>query len=187
MNDRQILAALQNREESALEELTRQHRRKGIRLAKHILGNDEDAEEIWNDALLQVWNAVPPAKPDNLGAYLHTVIRNLSIKRLEQRNAQKRGGGSQTVSLEQMPEYRQPAHGATVEQLMEQRMLDEAVNRFLTALPKETCTIFVYHYGSGRSIREIAEAFDISQSKVAVTLMRVRMKLRQYLKEEGWL
>lgn len=188
MNDRQILAALQRRDESALKELTRQHYKAGFRLAKRILKNDGDAEEVWNDALLHLWNAVPPAEPDNLGAYLHTVIKNLAIKRLERRNAQKRGGGDMAVSLEGMPEHMQPPQrGATVEQLMEARMLDEAVNRFLSKLPEETVTIFVHHYGNHRSFTEIAKEFGISRSKVAVTLMRTRIKLRQYLNEEGWL
>ncbi len=188
MNDRQILALLQRRDESALAALTAAYRPMGLRIARNILQSDEDAEEVWNDALLNLWNAVPPAEPDDLGAYLHTAVRHLALKRLEKRQARKRGGGRAETSLDALPEHRHPASGGkTVEELMEARMLEEAVNRFLSTLPEETLTIFVHHYGNHRSFTEIAKAFGISRSKVAVTLMRVRKKLRQYLNEEGWL
>jgi len=186
LKDRQILELLCARDERALSELTRQHGKEGLRLAKKILGNEEDAAEVWNDALLHIWNAIPPARPENLAAYLRTAVKRLALQRLEKRTAKKRGGGESPVSLEALPQHMQPAQ-RTVEQLMEERILDEAVNRFLASLPKETRTIFVHHYGNGSSIREIAEAFGITQSKVAVTLMRTRLKLRQYLNGEGWL
>lgn len=186
MHDREILELLQRRDESALKQLTAAHGDRCIRLAKKILGNDEDAAEVWNDALLHIWSAIPPAKPANLGAYLRTAVKRLALQRLEKRSAAKRGGKEGTVSLDAIPADLQPSC-STVERLMEERMLDDAVNRFLSSLPKETRTIFVHHYGNGRSIREIAEAFDISQSKVAVTLMRTRIRLRKYLIEEGWL
>ena len=186
MNDRQILELLHQRDEAALKALTEQHSAACIRLAKRILGDDSDAAEVWDDALLHIWNAIPPAEPDNLAAYLRTAVKRLALQRREAQQAKKRGGGETAVSLEAIPENLQPAH-SSVEQLMEERMLDEAVNRFLSTLPKEARTIFVHHYGNGRSIREIAEAFDITQSKVAVTLMRIRIKLRKYLNGEGWL
>ena len=186
-NDQQIIELLKRRDEAALSELTRQHGKACTRLAKQILGTDEDAKEVWNDALLAIWNAIPPAEPENLAAYLRTAVKRLALQRQQKQHAQKRGGGEVPVSLEGMPEQTLPVQQSSVEQLMEGRMLEEAVNRFLASLPKETRTIFVHHYGNGRSIREIAEAFGITQSKVAVTLMRTRLKLRKYLNGEGWL
>ena len=37
------------------------------------------------------------------------------------------------------------------------------------------------------SVSEIAEKYQLSESKVKVTLMRVRKKLHKHLKKEGWL
>ena len=186
MTDRQIIALLQKRDESALSELTKAHAKSCTRAARRILRSDEDAEEVWNDALLHIWNAIPPAEPQSLAAYLHQTVRNLALKKLEAQNAKKRGGGESTVSLDALPENRHPAQ-SSIEGLMERHMLHDAVNGFLAQLPEETVTIFVHRYANHRSIGEIAEAFGISYSKVAATLMRTRKKLRAYLKEEGWL
>lgn len=186
-DDQQILALLMQRDERALQVLTAQYAAPCTRIAMRILGDAHDAEEIWNDALMHIWNAVPPAEPENLAAYLKTAVRNLALRRKEQYGAAKRGGGAQAVSLDDLPEYRQPAADNAVEQALEDAMLAEAVNRFLRTLSPDARTVFVHHYGNGRTIREIAEAFCISQSKAAVSLMRSRIRLRKYLKKEGWL
>lgn len=184
MNDRQIIALLQKRDESALRELTAQHGKACTRLAKRILGNPEDAEEIWNDALLQIWNAIPPVEPKNLAAYVHTLVRNLALSRLEARNAKKRGGGETAVSLEALPEHRQPAQH-NIDDIIDAHLLEDAVNRFLATLPEDAATVFVAHYGNHRSLKEIAETFGISYGSAAMSLMRARKRLRKFLDEEG--
>ncbi|MBQ9923477.1 MAG: hypothetical protein IJO66_02570 [Clostridia bacterium] len=47
----------------------------------NILGNPQDAEECQSDTYLQVWNSIPPARPDHLGAYVCRIARNVSLKR----------------------------------------------------------------------------------------------------------
>ena len=136
--------------------------------------------------MMHVWNAIPPAKPDNLFAYLCTAVRRLAYQRLEKRDAKKRGGGLSELSLEAISERRNPP-GQGVEELIDEMLMVEAIQRFLDTLSPDARTIFVDHYGNGRTIREIAEAFRLSFSKVAVTLMRTRIRLRKYLEEEGWL
>lgn len=181
-----ILDMLERRDEAALHALTAQYGSACRKIAMQILGNEQDAQEVWNDALMHIWRAIPPAKPDDLHAYLCTVVRNLSYQRLEKRNAKKRGGGLSELSLDAISERRQPS-GNEVETLIDEMHLIEAMQRFLDTLTPDARTIFVAHYGSGRTLREIAEVFQLSFSKVAVTLMRTRIKLRKYLEEEGWL
>lgn len=186
MTDSEIIALLQKRDESALRELTKQHGKSCRKLAKRILKSEEDAEEVFNDALMQLWCAIPPAEPENLSAYLHTLVKRLALNRLTEHNAQKRGGGQAPIPLSELSPKNQPA-AQPIEQLFEERQFDEALHRFLATLPKDTVTIFVHYYGNDRSAREIAEAFGISLSKVTVTLMRTRRRLRKFLDEEGLL
>ena len=184
--DRDILALLEARDESALKALSAQYGGACRNLAAQILHSEEDAQEVFNDALMAVWRAVPPAMPDDLFAYLITAVRRLAYQRLEKRNAKKRGGGLSALSLDAVPEQMHPAEGS-VEPLIDAMLLQEAVTRFLNRLSPDARTIFVHRYTNGKSVAEIAEAFQISQSKVTVTLMRTRRKLKQFLKEEDWL
>ena len=184
--DSRIIALLLARDERALDALTKQYGRLGRKTAKDILHSEEDAAEVWNDTLMHIWNAVPPAHPHNLAAYLCTAARRLALQRLEKQNTQKRGGGQPVLSLDAVPEQCSPAD-SSVEQCMERAMMLDAVNRFLGSLSPDARTVFLEHYGAGKTVSEIAAEFHLSRSKVTVTLMRTRIRLRKRLTEEGWL
>lgn len=184
--DRQILALFAQRDEKALKAVSKQYGGACRKIAAGILGSEEDAKEVFNDALLNLWNAIPPAEPDDLFAYLCTVVRRLAYQKREKQRAKKRGGGQTALSLDDLPAQRQAAK-TSVEQIVDEAMLFESVNRFLETLSPDARTTFLHHYVNGRTIGEIADAFEASYSKVAVSLMRTRMKLRKFLKEEGLL
>ena len=57
----------------------------------------------------------------------------------------------------------------------------------LDGLSSDARTIFVERYTRLTPVSEIAGKFGVSESKVKITLMRVRKKLKTYLKKEGWL
>ena len=186
MDDREILARFAARDESALRILMEQHGDRCREEARRLLGSDQDAEEVVNDALHNLWNAIPPAQPDHLQSYLIKTVRNLCTQRLRSRNAAKRGGGQRALSLDaaDMADVSAPD---SVESALDRALLTEAINRFLRTVSTDARTIFVARYGSDRSVAEIAEAFDISQGSVLVSLMRTRKKLWRALKKEGWL
>ena len=70
-------------------------------------------------------------------------------------------------------------------QTVEDVVIREVLNRFLENLPAETRKIFVRRYWYMSSVKEIAEEYNLSQSKVAVTLFRTRGKLKVALEKEG--
>ena len=92
MDDKELIAALTAREDGALAELQRRYGGYCGAVAYNILGSREDAEETVNDALRAAWDAIPPARPDSLRAYLGKLTRNLALKRVRFDTAQKRGG-----------------------------------------------------------------------------------------------
>ena len=64
-------------------------------------------------------------------------------------------------------------------------LLVDIFNRFLAGLPAEKRKIFVRRYWYLSPVKEIAKDYNISESKVKVTLLRVRNDLRQVLEKEG--
>ena len=73
-------------------------------VASNILPTLEDAQECVNDTWLKAWNSIPPTRPKHLGAYLSRITRNLSLERWRTIHAQKRGGNSGTVPLDELAE-----------------------------------------------------------------------------------
>lgn len=60
MNDQAIISLFELRNEQAISESNQQYGALCRSVARDITGNDEDAEECLNDAMLAAWNAIPP-------------------------------------------------------------------------------------------------------------------------------
>ena len=80
MMDEEIMDLFFARSEQAIRELDTKYGKICHKLSYNILNNRRDAEECVNDAYLGAWNAIPPARPDPLLAYLVKIVRNLSLK-----------------------------------------------------------------------------------------------------------
>lgn len=73
----------------------------------------------------------------------------------------------------------------TVEKELEDAELASFINNFLKEQKKESRMIFVRRYYYSDSIKQIAERFGISESKVKSSLFRIRNGLKVYLEKEG--
>ena len=180
MEDEAIVALLWNRSPQAIEELDKKYGKLCHKLANNIVNSREDAEECVNDAYLGVWNAIPPARPHPLRAYLVKVVRNVAWKVCERRQAAKRSGC--TVALEELEGCL--TDGKTVEDEVEARELARLIEAFLDTLTAKERVIFMRRYGFLDSYGEIARRVGISEKNVSVRLSRMRRKLQDYLEEQ---
>lgn len=180
VGENDILVKFFNRDESAIATLRDKYGKACRRIAMSILADERDAEECVNDALLSLWNSIPPAKPENLRAYLFTSVRNCALSAYRKGAADKRGGAS--ADLELMEEL---AGGAEGDDAIDMALLSDSINRFLAELKREHRIVFIQRYYYGLSYREIARACRLSQKNVSVILSRVRTSLREHLEKEG--
>ena len=185
MTDTELLTLFIRQDERAVTETQNKYGRICRNIAFGLLGSREDAEEIFNDVLMRAWKILPKEQPKKLLSFLAVMTRNLATNRLDQYTAQRRGGSAQNAVLEELAEC--VAAPGSVEQTVDAKLLDDALVRFLDALPQEQRSIFVLRYYYSLPLQDIAEQRQISLSKVKVTLMRLRKKLNQYLTEEGFL
>lgn len=58
MDERELIARLQKRDEAAFEELIHQYEKKVYTLCFRMCGNSEDAEEAAQDAFLALWRGI---------------------------------------------------------------------------------------------------------------------------------
>lgn len=182
MNDSELLGLFSERNERAITETQQKYGHLCTALAERILGSREDAEECVNDALLSAWNSIPPECPRNLPAYLNVLTRNIALNRLKADNRFKRGCGQIPAVLDELAECIPAAE--TVEAEYDRRSFLGALERFLDTLPRDTRVIFVRRYWYMNTCREIADAYQMSESKVRVSLTRTRRKLKVFLEKE---
>ena len=179
MEDAEIVALFWSRDDGAIPAAQARYGGRLLRLAEQLLHSPQDAEECVNDTWLRAWRAIPPERPENLFAYLVRVCRTLALDRLEHRSAQKRAGEVLTGELETCV----PAALAGRE--ADPEGLGELLTAFLRDLPAEERRVFLLRYWFGDPIREIARRTGWGESRVKVTLLRTRRKLRDYLEGEG--
>ena len=184
MNDEQIINLYWARDERAISETDRSYGSLCRGLSKRILNNAEDAEECVNDSYFRLWECLPPERPNSFGSFLTRIVRNLSLDRLRQNGALKRGGSAITVSLDELEQV--TGHGNVESNLLAQE-LGKMIDKFLRTQSQEARNIFLRRYYYFDSRTEIADRYDISVAQVSVVLSRTRKRLHNYLKEEGLL
>lgn len=183
MEDKRIVELFWARSEDAIARTSDKYSTYCKTVAYNVLRNSSDVEECLNDTMQRAWNSIPPNKPDNLKAFLGKIIRNLALNRVEQSSAQKRGSGHYPLVLSELEEC--IASADSTEQSLDNSILSEAINSFLSTLPKQKRILFVRRYWYMESVSELADKLDISQSKVKTDLCRIRQKLKSYLEKEG--
>lgn len=184
MEDSEIIELFQQRSEQSISELSKKYGRICRAVAQNILGDFTDAEECLNDAYMQVWNSIPPAKPDSLPAFAAKITKNLALMRVRFLHAKKRGGGEKPLSFEELDDL--VSNESSVESAVERKELLNVINTFLKKLPDEKQRLFVRRYWGYCSISELAAEFGMSEGNVAMTLGRIRKKLKDYLIKKGY-
>ncbi|MBQ7799897.1 MAG: sigma-70 family RNA polymerase sigma factor [Oscillospiraceae bacterium] len=183
MDDVRIVEMLWKRDDGALSALKARHERLILSVAQNLLKNREDSEECLNDTLFAAWNAIPPAKPENLGTFVCKIARNLSLKKWRERTAKKRGGGSVYLLISELDDC--ISDGKTVDEAIDQKALAETVDSFLRTLDADERDLFILRYFYFYSVASLAEKFGFSKSKVKTQLYRTRQKLSIRLEMEG--
>ena len=176
MEDKEIIELYFARSEEAVRETEKKYGGYCRTIAGSILPDAADAEECISDTWLRAWGAIPPNRPERLGAFLGCITRNLALDRL--RAEKKRGPVQQELS--ECLTLGDPT-GAMVDRMV----LTQALDRFLAGLPTKKRKLFLGRYWYFATVQELARDFGMSQSNVKMTLLRLRRELREQLKQEG--
>lgn len=183
MNDPGIISLFFKRDEAALSELKAEYHGLAFGAAERIVGKN-DAEEAVNSAMLDVWNSIPPNRPSSLAAYFCAFTRRRAIDMLRIRTRKKRGGTEYEAALEELSDV--IPSPSTAESEFENRLLRDALDRFLGELPEKTRVVFMQRYWWLLSVGDVARENGMSVSAVKMQLKRTREKLRSYLEKEGF-
>lgn len=181
MEDTEIITLLMERRESALDEIIRRYGRLLKNFAGRILPTLQDVEECVNDALLDIWNTIPPKRPASLASYAAMLTRRRAVDRIRRLTAKKRGGGVYLVALDELEDCI-PDNTAPDE---DGDLLREAIDIFLADLSPEDRLIFMGRYFALESIESLAEHNNVTKNTINIRLTRMRKKLKSKLEERG--
>ena len=96
--DPEIVALYWERSETAIDETDRKYRRLLLSVITNILTDARDGEECISDTYLGAWNAMPPARPQVLPAFLTRIARNRAVSRYRSNGAAKRSAAIEAMA-----------------------------------------------------------------------------------------
>jgi RNA polymerase sigma-70 factor (ECF subfamily) len=170
-----LLARVARGEEKAFRALVDRHLPSVLGIARRMLRDDAEAEDVSQEALLRLWRNAAGLElgANGVRPWLRRVVSNLCIDRARARR---------NVSVtDAVPEESEPA--GQLRHLAE-RELAGRVDAALKALPeRQRLAVTLFHY-EGMSQIEVGRALDISDEAVESLLARARRTLKATLSGE---
>lgn len=184
MTDDEIIELYNQRDERAIKETQTAYGKYCEKIARNILGDEQEVRECVNDTLLKAWENIPPERPQIFSAYLAAITRNEAILRYRRETAEKRGKSSVPLIIDDFAEM--IPNGTNVERTAEHREIIAEIERYLRTLPELNRTIFVLRFFCFEEISEIAIRVGLRKKAVSATLYRIKKQIRKHLIEEGY-
>lgn len=181
MEDARIIALFWERDEAAIDAARQRYGALCRKIAFDLLGDREDAHECENDVYLAAWNAIPPARPQSLRAYLGRLARNIALNRYDRRTAAKRGGEAALL----LSELGEVVAAGSVEDTLDSAHTAALIQAFLRRESAENRWLFLRRYWYADPLASLAKQLRCSESAVKTRLFRQRERLRDYLQKEG--
>jgi RNA polymerase sigma-70 factor (ECF subfamily) len=156
-----------------LEPIYREHSRAVIQAAYRVTGNADDAEDVLQTVFTRL--ARRSAPPDFSGGalpYLRRAATNAALDIVQSKRVKTSvsfDGVGEAVTRDPSPQPDSVHHGREL-----QEILREAVSR----LSRRSAEVFTLRYFEGLDNKAIAAALETSPGTVAVTLHRVRERLK---------
>ena len=170
-----LVARVAAGEAPAFRALVDRHLPTVLAIARRMLRDDAEAEDVAQETLLRLWRNAARLELGEGGVrpWLRRVAANLCIDRVRaQRN---------TSLGDALPEEVEPASQMTT---LVERELGRRVDAALKALPeRQRLALTLFHY-EGMSQIEVGEAMGISDEAVESLLARARRALKASLKDE---
>lgn len=185
-DDTTLIREAQRGDTAAFEELVRRYDRPVLRLALHLSGSEEDAQDIYQEAFLRAYRNLPSFRFEcSFYTWIYRIVTNLCLdhlrkKRLRSQNVtvviSEDGREEEVVTL--VPDN---TPGGSPERSLRARELGRCIFQALEKLsPRERMVFELRHY-HGLKLRTVAGIFQTTEGTAKNTLFRATQKLRTQL------
>ncbi len=185
LSDEKIVELYWQRDEQAIKETDIKYKNFLLSVANNIVHDVRDSEECLNDTYVGAWNAIPPARPTLLQAFLATIMRRTAINRFNANKRQKRIASEYSVSLSELEDYISDKSNTEAE--AETNELSRIISNYVRSLSDRQIYIFVSRYYICDSVSKISDSLGCSTSTVKRELEAIRQGLKKRLESEGYI
>ena len=186
--DDDLIREAQRGDRSSFDSLVRRYDQSVLRLALHMLGNEQDAQDVHQEAFLKAYRHLGNFRFEcSFYTWLYRIVTNLCLDQLRRRKSRREdpstiidSKGDEMDLLSNLSDDRAMANPARE---LDRKRMGQCINTALDKLtPRERMVFELKHY-QGLKLRTIGEMLSTTEETAKNTLFRATRKLRLNLAE----
>ena len=183
LNDKDLVRLARERDEAAVRAITSRYNRRLFRIARSILRNDAEAEDVVQETYVRAFTGLDLFRGDAaFGTWITRIAMNEALGRLRRRRPtvdwETYGANRNEAEIINFPAS---AAGIDPEKTMAQSEVRAVLEHAIDELPDAFRAVFVTRIVEGMSVEETADLFGLQPETVKTRLHRARVLLRAEL------
>jgi len=184
----ELIREAQQGSRAAFDILVRQYDQAVLRLALHLTGSEQDAQDIHQEAFLKAYRYLGNFRFEcSFYTWIYRIVTNLCLDQLRRRKARREDPAvmldSSGDEIDLLSNVRDERAGANPDRELQRKILGEHIQAALDKLtPRERMVFELKHY-QGLKLRTIGEMLNTTEETAKNTLFRATRKLRANLVE----
>ena len=186
--DDELIRAAQKGDRSAFDSLVRRYDRSVLRLALHVLGNEQDAQDVHQDAFIKAYRHLSNFRFEcSFYTWLYRIVTNLCLDQLRRRKSRREDPAtvldSSGQEMDLMAHVADDRAAADPDRELARKNQHAAIQDALAELTPRERTVFELKHYQGLKLRTIGEMLSTTEETAKNTLFRATRKLRTRLAE----
>ena len=180
-SDAELVRRARGRDEAAIRLILQANNRRLYRLARGILRNDSEAEDVVQETYVRAFTHLEDFRGDSsLATWLGRIAINEALGRLRRRRSTVEWTLLPPGTLEaQIIQFPLSAASQDPEKSMAQREIQHVVEHAIDELPDAFRIVFITRVIEGMNVEETAEILELKPETVKTRLHRARTMLRE--------
>jgi RNA polymerase sigma-70 factor, ECF subfamily len=186
--DDDLIREAQRGQRSAFDALVRRYDQSVLRLALHMLGNEQDAQDVHQEAFIKAYRHLGNFRFEcSFYTWLYRIVTNLCLDQLRRRKSRREdpatvldASGEEMDLMANVTDDRSMANPARE---LDRRVMSLKINEALDKLTPRERTVFELKHYQGLKLRTIGEMLNTTEETAKNTLFRATRKLRANLAE----
>jgi RNA polymerase sigma-70 factor, ECF subfamily len=185
-SDADLVARARARDEAAIRSIMQANNRRLYRLARGILRNDSEAEDVVQETYVRAFTHLDGFRGDSsLATWLARIAMNEALGRLRrQRPSVDPGTLAPGVLEAQIIQFPLSAPSEDPEKSMAQREIQHVVEHAIDELPEAFRIVFITRVIEGMNVEETADILGLKPETVKTRLHRARTMLRDNVEKK---
>ena len=186
VEERELIERVRRKDPKAIRLLIKQQNQRLYRIARSIVRDDSDAEDVLQEAYVRAFSGLVGFKGEaRIGTWLARIVINEALGWLRRRSTTETSLSSTDVGLDaQIIPFPGANRIADPETTMAQSETHILLERAIDGLPEGFREVFVARLVEGMSVEETAELFGIPPQTVKTRLFRARALLRTEIERQ---